>query len=98
MNAQTATSEVASNQQDDVGRKYRILFLEDNPDDVELMQHELTEAGLIFTSRQSDKRDEFLKLVTDFKPDVVLADYSLSSFNGMQAYYILRRERVMIPF
>jgi signal transduction histidine kinase len=77
---------------------YQVLFLEDSPDDVELMEHELNEAGLQFTSRRVDNKDQFIKEVVDFRPDIVLADYSLTTFNGMQAFRKLKRENISVPF
>jgi len=77
---------------------YQILFLEDNPDDVELMENELTEAGMQFSSRRIDNKKGFMKEVIDFRPDVVLADYSLSMFNGMQAFRMLKDKNMVIPF
>lgn len=77
---------------------YQILFLEDSPDDVELMEHELNEAGLQFTSKRVDNKDRFIKEVIDFSPDIILADYSLSTFNGMQAFRKLKEESITVPF
>jgi two-component system sensor histidine kinase UhpB len=77
---------------------HQILFLEDNPDDVELMEHELREAGVRFMSRRVDGKNEFVNEVKDFKPDVILADYSLPMFNGMQAFRILKEKRITVPF
>src|SRR6266481_1409441 len=77
---------------------YQILFLEDSPDDVELMEHELKEAGMQFTSRRIDNKGEFIKEVNDFRPDVILADYSLSMFNGMQAFRMLKEKKIALPF
>lgn len=77
---------------------YLILFLEDSPDDVELMEHELTESGMQFTSRRVDNKDQFVKEVIDFRPDIILADYSLPAFNGMQAFRKLKEENLLVPF
>jgi len=77
---------------------YRILFLEDSPDDVELMEHELSESRVKFISKRIDSRKEFIGSVFDFRPDVILADYSLSMFNGMQAYQLLKKEKITVPF
>jgi len=82
----------------DVLEVYRILFLEDNPDDVELMENELTEAGMQFISRRVDNKNEFIKTVTDFCPDIILADYSLAMFNGMQAFRMLKEKDFIVPF
>jgi signal transduction histidine kinase len=77
---------------------YKILFLEDNSDDVELMLHELHEAKLNFTSKHSSRKQEFIRDFGDFHPDVVLADYSLASFNGMQAFQFVKDKGVQVPF
>ncbi len=77
---------------------YQILFLEDNPDDVELIENELMEAGMKFMSRRIDKKNQFLKEVTDFVPDIILADYSLSMFNGVQAFRMLKEKNMNVPF
>lgn len=77
---------------------YQILFLEDNPDDFELMEHELTESGMQFTSRRVDNKEKFVKEVFDFRPDIILADYSLASFNGMEAFRKLKTDGISIPF
>ncbi|GHN02220.1 hypothetical protein WSM22_37090 [Cytophagales bacterium WSM2-2] len=77
---------------------YRILFLEDNPDDAELMEHELHEAKVQFISKRIDKKKDFIDTVASFQPDVILADYSLSMFNGMQAFQLLKKENTYVPF
>ena len=77
---------------------YQILFLEDNPDDVELIEHELTEAGMKFMSRRIDNKGQFLKEVIDFRPDIILADYSLTMFNGVQAFRMLKEKNIIVPF
>lgn len=77
---------------------YQILFLEDSPDDVELMEHELKEAGMQFTPRRIDNKGQFIKEVLDFRPDIILADYSLTMFNGMQAFRMLKEANLTVPF
>jgi signal transduction histidine kinase len=80
------------------GDIYQILFLEDNPDDVELMEQELKEAGMQFTSHRVDNKNQFIKDAIDFQPDIVLADYSLSMFNGMQAFRMMKENGIAVPF
>src|SRR5258706_10819267 len=62
------------------------------------MHHDLDQVSVNFIGRTTDKKNWFLKEVFEFRPDVILADYSLTSFNGMQAFQMLRREGVMVPF
>jgi signal transduction histidine kinase len=78
--------------------EYRILFLEDNPDDVELMLHELNEANVKFVSSHVSKKEHILQQVYDFEPDVILVDYSFPSFNGMDAFRMIRQIKKYIPF
>lgn len=68
----------------------KILFLEDNENDLELMQRELKTAGINFTSKSVLTKEEFLDEYHSFKPEVVLADYWLPSFNGMEAYRLIK--------
>lgn len=80
---------------------HRILFLEDSSDDIELMEYELASANFEYLARQSCNRDRFLEDVKTFRPHVILADYSLTSepmFNGMEAFRMLKDNRITIPF
>ncbi len=77
---------------------YRILFLEDDDLDVQLMHSVLKAANICFTSRHIRQESEFLDTVRDFRPHAILADYSLPMFNGMEAFRILKTEKLDIPF
>jgi signal transduction histidine kinase len=79
-------------------RIFRILFLEDNPDDIEFMQFELDQAKISYISKSTDKKAEFLDLALSFRPHVILADYSLSTFNGVEGFKMLREEGLIIPY
>jgi PAS domain S-box-containing protein len=63
----------------------RVLLLEDNPTDAELVKHELQRTGIIFQSRLVDIKKEFIKALAEFQPQVILADFSLPMFNGLAA-------------
>jgi two-component system, NarL family, sensor histidine kinase UhpB len=77
---------------------YKILFLEDNRDDVELMEHELRSAKIDFVATQVSKKKEILDRVKEFDPNIILVDYSLPSFNGIEAYRMIKAEKPHIPF
>lgn len=76
----------------------KILFLEDNATDVDLMQHVLHAAHLPFHSQVHCLKEGFLEKVKHFKPDIILADYALPSFNGMDAFRMLKKNHADIPF
>lgn len=77
---------------------YKILFLEDNLQDVELMRRELEKAGLKNTYRHVSSKQAFLEALTDFVPDIVLADYSMPMFNGMHAFKLFKDMGLNVPF
>ena len=75
----------------------RILMLEDAPTDAEMAERQLRGAGMLFTSMRVDTRDAFVRALGEFKPDIVLADYRLPSFDGYAALKIVRKSHPDIP-
>ncbi|HBA85011.1 MAG TPA: hybrid sensor histidine kinase/response regulator [Verrucomicrobia bacterium] len=77
--------------------KLKLLILEDNPTDAELLLHELARAGFECESRRVENEEDFVDALND-KPDLVLADYSLPQYNALQALLRLQEAEVDIPF
>jgi signal transduction histidine kinase len=73
------------------------ILVEDNPLDVELVRHELQKAGFQFTSAAVETPLAFAREVRRRRPDVVLADYSLPQWSGMEALAVLRQEGIDVP-
>lgn len=76
----------------------RILILEDIPSEVELIEIELRKANITFTSKSTDAKDAFLKELEEFVPDIVLADYMLPQFTGMEALKLVQELSPLTPF
>jgi two-component system, cell cycle sensor histidine kinase and response regulator CckA len=76
----------------------RILILEDSATDVELIEAELHRQSIPFESRRVRDRKAFEEAVKTFKPEVVLADYALPGFNGLEALKLWREHSVDLPF
>ncbi|MDD5169918.1 MAG: PAS domain S-box protein [Syntrophales bacterium] len=76
----------------------RILILEDNPVDSELIQFELEEAGLVFTSKVAMTEEDFICGLQEFSPDLILSDYDLPRYNGALALAEARRRCPDTPF
>ena len=74
-----------------------IVLVEDNPIDVELEQRSLRRAGFDFTSVVVQTADDFTREITAHRPDLVLADYNLPQWSGMEALDILKREQPGVP-
>ena len=76
----------------------KILILEDIPEDAEIMERQLKHFGLSFTTKRVDTESDFLKALTRFSPDVILADYLLPSFNAVYALSDKKSIAPDIPF
>ncbi len=76
----------------------RILFVEDLPPDMELAEIELHKNGIEFTSMRVENKASFAAALKEFKPDIVISDYSLPQFNGMEALTITREYDNSLPF
>lgn len=76
----------------------KILMLEDLEDDIGLIEHTLRREGINFQSRYADTRDEFVKALSEFHPDVVLSDHALPQFNSVEALRICRKSGNNVPF
>ncbi|MGH7528687.1 MAG: PAS domain S-box protein, partial [Gemmatimonadales bacterium] len=76
----------------------RVLILEDVPMDAELMEYELERAQIPFATRRVDTKEGFLKELDQFRPDLILSDYTLPRFDGMAALSLARERLPTIPF
>lgn len=66
----------------------RILLLEDSVYDAVLIQRQLDAVGLPVELRRVDAEGPFVEALSAFDPHVVLADYRLPRFSGMQALHL----------
>ncbi len=75
----------------------KILMLEDNKYDLELILNQLKKDKLIFSYKSTDNRVGFIDLLNSFKPDIVLADYKLPDFSGLEALEIVSQSYDKLP-
>ena len=76
----------------------KILHLEDVPTDAELVEYELQKGNIKFEKRVVDNKNDFVRMLSDFNPDIILSDHSLPSFDSVQAMAILKEKKLDIPF
>lgn len=76
----------------------RILHLEDNEQDAELMALQLRRANMEVTIKVIDSQTQYVDALRQFAPDVILSDHSLPSFSSIDALDILKASGLNIPF
>jgi DNA-binding NarL/FixJ family response regulator len=76
----------------------RVLLLEDNEADAELIIRELERSGMTLMVGRVDSSAAFTAALHSFAPDVVLSDHSLAQFDSLAALEIVRWARPATPF
>lgn len=76
----------------------KILILEDNMNDADLVQRKLEKSGFRFISKIVQTREAYMNALDRFCPDLILSDYSLPSFDGISAFHIKQEKYPHIPF
>lgn len=76
----------------------RILMVEDSVTDAELVIHMLVRDGLVLESRRVETRDRYLSELEEFRPHLILSDFSLPHFDGLSALKIAHETYPGIPF
>ncbi len=79
-------------------RALRVLFVEDQPADVELCLRELKNAGLRLEADVARTPGEFLELLRRGDYDLILCDYNMQDWTGLDALNCMRREGKDLPF
>lgn len=76
----------------------KILHLEDLPADAELVDRVLRKSSLVYEKKVVDNRMQFVGMLENFHPDIILSDHSLPSFDSQEALAIVREMQLRIPF
>lgn len=77
----------------------KVLLVEDAEADAELVLRELRKNGIIYVSRRVDREDDLHEALQEFRPHVILSDYSLPGrFDGYRALAISRQLAPDTPF
>lgn len=76
----------------------RLLLVEDVPTDAELQLRALQGGGLLIEHRRVDTEAAFRSALAEFDPDVIISDYAMPQFSGMEALAIARELCPDTPF
>ena len=76
----------------------KILCLEDDQEDFEIINHILEKGGLSIAPIRVDTKEKYLDALTTYHPDVILSDHSLPKFNSTEALKLCQAKHLQIPF
>jgi two-component system, cell cycle sensor histidine kinase and response regulator CckA len=80
------------------GNPLRLLFIEHEPDDIEIALQELKKSNLEFEVETAATREECARKLREKAFDIVLSDYRLSGWTGMDALALIKEKRLDVPF
>lgn len=79
-----------------MGSQLRLLILEDRARDAELMIEQLRLSGFELDWTRVQTQQDFLTEIQK-QPDIILADYNLPQFSGLEAVRMLKQQSLDIP-
>lgn len=88
----------AKSELDDMKKALRILNLEDDEKDAELNEAMLSARWPQCELLQVDAREDFITALEQEDIDLILSDYTMPGFNGMEALALARERRPEVPF
>jgi len=80
------------------GQPIRILLVEDSEDDAELLLLELRRGGYAPVARRVASADEMRTALQEEQFDLVVCDYVMPGFGGLEALALFREKGLQIPF
>lgn len=76
----------------------RILLLEDSETDADLLIRHLRREKIDFNYTRVLDKASFTEQLKLFTPDLVIADFTLPQFNGIEAFRLMKKEGFNLPF
>lgn len=76
----------------------RLLIVEDDPTDAELVIRELRKSGFDPHVCRVDTREAFLNGLSEERPDIIIYDHNLPHFSSSEALQLTQQTEVGIPF
>jgi signal transduction histidine kinase len=93
----SAPTQLETDRSAQVKTKLCALLVEDNPLDAALVVRSLCKDGFEVTADVVQDEAAFTRSLSAHPPEIVLADYNLPDWRGMEALDVLRREGLDIP-
>lgn len=78
-------------------RPIHLLLVENDPAEAELLLHELRRAGFAVSAKMVEARQDFVREVQAESFDLILTDYSLNGWMGIEAVSIMKALGLDVP-
>ncbi|MBI9033047.1 MAG: response regulator [Bacteroidales bacterium] len=78
--------------------KLKIVLCEDNLSDAELVRYTLKKFKFDFELTHVTNRQQYVDYLSDYNPDLILSDFSMGQFNGIDALDIAKKMCPLVPF
>lgn len=75
----------------------KILLFEDDPLDIQININELEKEYKDPVIKTTAGENEFKSLVEEFQPDIILSDYNLPGYNGLDALHFISQNFPVLP-
>jgi PAS domain S-box-containing protein len=77
---------------------WKILYLEESEFDVEIVKYLFKREKIKIELKQVTNREDYMRQLRDFKPDIILANFSQPSFECIEALNAVRESDPDLPF
>lgn len=81
----------------DPAKSLRLLFAEDDPNDLELCLRDLKKSGLDFQADSAFSREEFAQKLREAPADVVISDYRMKGWTAIDALAMIQESWPSVP-
>src|SRR5882672_9071144 len=82
----------------DMANKLRILIIDDSSDDAELALRELRRSVYEPTWQRVDTEEALAAALDGEAWEIILSDYTMPKFGGLEAHAVVRRRGLDVPF
>lgn len=79
-------------------KQVKILIVEHDATDIELLLHHLKKNDFPHVAEVVETEEQYIAALEEFKPDIILSDFSLPAFNGLIAFEIKQQMAPYTPF
>ena len=81
-----------------MGKPLRVLIIEDSDDDTQLLLRELQRTGYEIKYERVETPEAMQTVLAEKTWDLILSDYTMPKFSGLQALEVLKTYRFDLPF